>query len=293
MPTYINGFSTCSRAVIGTFRVPGTTRSIPVRREVAPLLLGFSSEFDRYVESIDTGVFDDWGYHCRTVTGPSASPSFHAAGLAVDLNATRHPYGRRGTFSSAQAATIRRLCAKYGLRWGGDYRYTKDEMHFEVIIGRPQALALVKRLQTPVQVISPSPVRPVPTGSLSRPLGVARQGASNPVNGWVQRIVGVRVDGKFGPETRDAVIAWQKRLRVTPDGVVGPATWRAYFAQYGVMGQGNRNIRAVQILQFVCQVPMDGYWGPMTTAALKNKQRGHGLGADGKFGPASRARLIR
>lgn len=37
------------------------------------------------------------------------------------------------------------------------------------------------------------------------------------------------VDGAFGPRTRDAVIAFQKKNELLPDGVVGPLTWTAIF----------------------------------------------------------------
>ena len=42
----------------------------------------------------------------------------------------------------------------------------------------------------------------------------------------VQRIVGVSIDGKFGNNTKKAVIAYQKKNGLTPDGCVGPATWK-------------------------------------------------------------------
>ncbi len=35
-----------------------------------------------------------------------------------------------------------------------------------------------------------------------------------------------RVDGQFGPQTRDAVIEFQKRFGLTPDGIIGPNTYR-------------------------------------------------------------------
>jgi peptidoglycan hydrolase-like protein with peptidoglycan-binding domain len=33
------------------------------------------------------------------------------------------------------------------------------------------------------------------------------------------------IDGQFGPKTRDATIAWQKRYELSADGKVGDATW--------------------------------------------------------------------
>ncbi len=36
------------------------------------------------------------------------------------------------------------------------------------------------------------------------------------------------VDGKFGPMTREAVIQFQKKYGLVPDGVVGTATWRLF-----------------------------------------------------------------
>ncbi|MCL2342515.1 MAG: peptidoglycan-binding protein, partial [Firmicutes bacterium] len=38
--------------------------------------------------------------------------------------------------------------------------------------------------------------------------------------------------GSFGPSTRNAVIAFQNRFGLTPDGVVGPATWKMLYDVY-------------------------------------------------------------
>lgn len=42
----------------------------------------------------------------------------------------------------------------------------------------------------------------------------------------VQKAVGVTVDGKFGNDTKNAVIAYQKKNNLTVDGCVGYNTWR-------------------------------------------------------------------
>jgi peptidoglycan hydrolase-like protein with peptidoglycan-binding domain len=43
----------------------------------------------------------------------------------------------------------------------------------------------------------------------------------------LQRKIGVRADGAFGPKTRRALKRWQRRNGLTPDGVPGPATLEA------------------------------------------------------------------
>lgn len=42
----------------------------------------------------------------------------------------------------------------------------------------------------------------------------------------VQRAVGVKDDGKFGSGTEKAVIAWQKKHGLKPDGVIGYDSWK-------------------------------------------------------------------
>lgn len=42
----------------------------------------------------------------------------------------------------------------------------------------------------------------------------------------IQRAVGVTVDGKFGNDTRAAVIKWQKLVGLQDDGCVGPESWK-------------------------------------------------------------------
>ncbi len=60
-----------------------------------------------------------------------------------------------------------------------------------------------------------------------------RQGSTGPDVALWQSIVGVTVDGKFGPQTDQATRAWQKQRGILSDGIVGAGTWTAALASLG------------------------------------------------------------
>lgn len=81
---------------------------------------------------------DDWSWAEPTpIPGsPSGALSNHASGTAIDLNATLHPQGKRGTFTPEQTQMIRTKLAEYQGRlvWGGDWDDSSvDEMHVEFV----------------------------------------------------------------------------------------------------------------------------------------------------------------
>ena len=41
----------------------------------------------------------------------------------------------------------------------------------------------------------------------------------------IQRLVGAKQDGAFGPKTEKAVMKWQGKNRLMADGIIGPKTW--------------------------------------------------------------------
>lgn len=218
----INGFygsSSPSATGIRSYRVPGTNTILPVKAEIAPLLIGFAKEFHQKVEPLHDGW--SWGYAFRDVRG-SSSPSFHSAGLAIDLNAPRHPLGRVGTFNSKQRATIHALAKKYGLRWGGDYTTRKDEMHFEVILPRAQALALVKRLQSPP---SPGGLPYFKTGS-RLPLHYGNRGTDVRDVQHAMNILGNRLteNGYFDRTLENTIKKFQSNRGMPVTGIVDAAT---------------------------------------------------------------------
>ena len=136
------------RADIGieSFLIPGTKVKLACNKDVAPLLVGFATEFHALIEPIDEGSLDDWGYCYREVRGSTTALSNHSSGTAIDLNATKHPLGKAGTFPLEKVAMIQALAKKYSLTWGGDYRGRKDEMHFEVAIPKSKLDAAIAKI---------------------------------------------------------------------------------------------------------------------------------------------------
>jgi len=131
---------------IKSYPVKGTDRKLKCASSVGPLLAAFAAEFHELIEPIDEGTFDDWGYAFRMVRGSTDRLSCHSSGTAIDLNATKHPLGKLGTFPAEKVPMIRALAKKYGLKWGGDFKSRPDDMHFEVEVSAAKAKALIASL---------------------------------------------------------------------------------------------------------------------------------------------------
>ena len=131
---------------ITSYPVRGTDRKLKCAESVGPLLAAFAAEFHELIEPIDEGIYDDWAYAFRMVRGSTDRLSCHSSGTAIDLNATRHPLGKVGTFPAEKVPMIRALAKKDGLKWGGDYKGRADEMHFEVEVNAVKAKALIESL---------------------------------------------------------------------------------------------------------------------------------------------------
>jgi hypothetical protein len=105
--------------------------------DVATVLRYVAEQMHLRVEAVYKPGFheaDDWGYSYRPNVNNPSTLSCHSSGTAIDYNATRHPNGKRGTFSSAQVNQIHQILDEVErvVRWGGDYSGTPDEMHFEI-----------------------------------------------------------------------------------------------------------------------------------------------------------------
>jgi peptidoglycan hydrolase-like protein with peptidoglycan-binding domain len=135
-------------------------------------------------------------------------------------------------------------------------------------------------------------VRPVPptAGTVAKPKTAAwaatrytpykrvtlRQGSRGAAVKVLQRALKGRANGGFGPKTRGAVVAFQRRQHITCNGVVGPLVWsrlekrdypliayRKLRLRYGSTG------RVVALVQRLVKVSADGRYGPRTARAVK------------------------
>lgn len=134
-----------------------------------------------------------------------------------------------------------------------------------------------------------------------RPLyGVSREAVE-----LVQRTDGqVKVDGKYGPATRAAVIRVQKRLGLTADGFPGPKTVAALTGEEiaetippavddileGVFDDVDVTQQRLNSLGYG-PLEVDGKYGPKTAAATRQYQTDMGITADGRPGPATRTHM--
>lgn len=135
-------------AVIGvkSYPIPGTSIKIRLAEKVAPLLVALAAEWHKLIEPIDAGTLDTWGFAFRPIRGQTETLSNHSSGTAIDFSANAHPLGQRNTFNNEQEVIIRQIVAKYGCKWGGDYKNRADEMHVEINLTPKEVIERIKAL---------------------------------------------------------------------------------------------------------------------------------------------------
>jgi hypothetical protein len=80
----------------------------------------------------------------------------------------------------------------------------------------------------PQYAVKPAAKSASPTPASGKAVPTLRQGSSGNDVAYLQKLLGIAPqDGKFGPNTLKAVVAFQKSKGLTPDGVVGRNTWTA------------------------------------------------------------------
>jgi hypothetical protein len=165
-------------------------------RDVVLIATVLIARFNAEVETLDGPVLDDWSWNpdLRPIRGegPTGEYSNHDSATAWDLNALKHPRGKRGTFSFGQEVAIREILAylvdEHGhqvIRWGGDYKHAPvDEMHFELITDRAGAQSAARKLT--VHATTPPKETDMQPGDLHELTAseAAAYNAADPSLGW-------------------------------------------------------------------------------------------------------------
>ena len=137
------------RAAIGVKPFAPAGHDFPggVKSGDVAVVLGYCVEqFHARVERLGEGC---WGHSYRDNKNRPGQVSRHARGIAVDINAPRHPNGKRGTFSKAQRQELQEIAAEVGnvVRWGEFYTGTTDGMHLEINDSKAAVAEAAKRLR--------------------------------------------------------------------------------------------------------------------------------------------------
>lgn len=153
---------------------------------------------------------------CRFVRGSTSNISNHSWGTAVDLK-IEGVLDRRGNDKvQVGLARIAPIFNRHGWFWGAAFTI-EDGMHFEVSKQKMtewQQQGLLLEGRTP-------PTRPaIRFGDRGEQVALLQRA----LNARGERLV---ADGIFGPATQAAVIDFQSRSGLEPDGIVGRRTRRA------------------------------------------------------------------
>jgi peptidoglycan hydrolase-like protein with peptidoglycan-binding domain len=106
---------------------------------------------------------------------------------------------------------------------------------------------------------------------------------------------GLSVDGSYGPKTTAAVKAFQKKVKLPVDGVVGPMTYPKLIITVKSGSKGPAVSAVQHNLRFAYgfkTLAVDGIFGPKTLAAVKSFQKKFKLSVDGIVGPDTWNALI-
>lgn len=175
--------------------IPGVKFRIADNENIATIFTYVVQQYNRRVEPVAGPVPDDWGFAYRADKNNPNELSCHASGSAIDLNALKHPNGKKGTFSAAQIAEMHKIIAEVDgtVQCGEFYSHTTDGMHWEINVPPGHLQATGARLRKAALPHTP------------RTAGF-----------WIEKSIEDAMKAKGGPDrlkTRDEAVALLKSLR--------------------------------------------------------------------------------
>jgi len=167
------------------------------------------------------------------VTNARGGYSMHNWGIAIDFCRA----DGKGAYDDSDGffSKVGKVGKSLGLEWGGDWKSIKDKPHFQL----PDWGSTTEKLRTKYGTYEKfvktwgdsKPVTNKTTTSVKRAEDVSmttiKKGSKGKAVKIWQVIVGTTVDGSFGDSTVAKTKAFQKKHKLTADGVVGDKTWKA------------------------------------------------------------------
>jgi hypothetical protein len=229
---------------------PDRIRVVPPTKDAWTALAQVMADHDYRIRPSDTD-----SYNCRPITGGTGL-SLHAYGIALDVNWDTNPYlktanGRTVRFSSRRTQDTRAEDVKVGVAdtdmtsamiddiraietvdskavfaWGGDFKTSKDAMHFQIDL-TPDELA--RGIDWSTHTVTVVAANELP------PAFVKRGDVSVEVEYYQRKLVRLSPkppgapDGKYGKDTAASVLAFQRsRTPMVREGtnghIIGPWT---------------------------------------------------------------------
>lgn len=216
----------CAPALMKTVELVQGVR-VQCRGEVATAVQALGRVFEAHNYAIRAG--ETGAYNCRPITGGTGY-SLHSYGIAVDVNWNSNPYRADNVLVTdmpkVMVSNVLRICTNNGQQvwgWGGNYRNTKDAMHFEIVCA-PADLATGIAWDTVRQ----------PTLRVDTPQRwpLVQRGDRGPAVEKLHDLLQIAAPGTpgygvFGPKTEAAVREYQGTHGLDDDGRVGRQTWTA------------------------------------------------------------------
>jgi len=125
--------------------VPGMVKlTTPISKKEYVVAGQYANNFKGFVDELENNGYQIksiGGYANRNIAG-TGQKSFHSLGVAIDINPSTNPHLFDGRTVTDMPANVSALARKYGLGWGGDWRSSKDTMHFSMASQEGGAVAI-------------------------------------------------------------------------------------------------------------------------------------------------------
>lgn len=156
--------------------VPGMVKLVTPGGREYTVAEQYAANFKGFVDELENSGYkinSIGGYANRNIAG-TGTKSYHSLGVAIDINPSTNPHLFDGRLVTDMPSNVGAMAAKYGLGWGGNWRSSKDAMHFSMAAGEGGSVSIDR------SGVSPLPGAPAPQTGTTPTTGAPTGGAVNP-----------------------------------------------------------------------------------------------------------------